>query len=389
MDRLFFQLFITTVTGKALSVQAEPSDTIDTVKHKLRSQRGEGLDDQYLAYAGKQLEGGRTLADYGIGQGCTLELSSRLLGGCYYCHDCRFNPRAPAHSSANCKDPKNAFGKASHAAGVRKDLGHHQHTPAKAQTSSSEYGSYYKPSAGVVAKWPEPKCSLPQLGSGPGHQRASPCDVHGDKFSLHQQEPASHPHQQHAAKHAMSPPSSGCEPFASAGGHAAAAAAAWIEEVDTIAHNQAQNSAAVMLVDRREGGPAAFMVQEKNGHWGFVAGKIDRGEGAMTALQREYREEVGGVMPRLDAGQASAPGEPRKFLYHHGNGAATAVYAGFVPEAQLPSPRFFRPNREIRAVRVVPLQQLHAIVGGRHESMTMRPCAVGSTAAVLRAMGLG
>jgi hypothetical protein len=114
MDRLFFQLFITTVTGKALSVQAEPSDTIDTVKHKLRSQRGEALDDQYLAYAGKQLEGGRTLADYGIGQGCTLELSSRLLGGCYYCHDLGNHPGADPHRSERCRSPRNTHSKYSH-----------------------------------------------------------------------------------------------------------------------------------------------------------------------------------------------------------------------------------------------------------------------------------
>lgn len=185
----------------------------------------------------------------------------------------------------------------------------------------------------------------------------------------------------------MTPHSSG-QPCASSGGRAAAAVP-WIEEVETISQNQARNSAAVMFVDLGEEGIAAFMVQEKNGHWGFVAGKIEPGEGAMTALQREYREEVGGLMPRLDAGRASAPGQPRKFLYHHGNGVTTAVYAGFVPEAQLPSSKFFRPSREIRAVRVVKLGQLHDLVNGRHGSMIMRSCAVDSTAAVLRAMGFG
>jgi hypothetical protein len=111
MDRLFLQFFITTVAGKALSVQAEPSDTVDTVKHKIRRQHGEALDDQYLAYAGKQLEDDRTLADCGIGQGCTLQLLPRLLGGCYYCHDLGHHPRAPAHRGERCRSPSNTHSK--------------------------------------------------------------------------------------------------------------------------------------------------------------------------------------------------------------------------------------------------------------------------------------
>ena len=153
--------------------------------------------------------------------------------------------------------------------------------------------------------------------------------------------------------------------------------------------HRARNTVGVILVHCADGGVAAFMVQEKNGNWGFVAGGMDPGESAFKALQREYGEEVGGVLPRLDAGRADAPGEPRKFIFHHSNGSNTALYAGYVPQALLPKPSHFRPNREIRAVRLVPLQQLHAMAEGRHASMSMRPCARGSTAEVLRAMGLG
>ena len=393
MDHLIFQLFIRTVAGNALSVQAEPSDTVGAIKDKLRSQRGQVLDDQYLTYAGKQLEDGRPLADYGIGQGCTLELSSRLLGGCYYCHDCCFNPKAPPHTSATCKDRCNAWGNGSQATGIRKDHGLYQHSFSKAATSNSEYGSYLAPSCDVLATWFAPKSSVPKSASPLRHARAGWSDLSFlyDKPAYHLAKPASHLQEQHAPKHVTSA-ASPVEPFAVAGRHGghAAAAAPWIEEVDKITpHHRAQNSAAVMLVNYGETGISAFMVQEKNGHWGFVAGKIDPGEAAFTALLREYREEVGGAMPRLDAGRASAPGEPRKFVYHHGNGANTAVYAGFVKEAQLPSPRAFRPNREIRAVRLVPLQQVRDMLAGRHESMVMRHCAIGSTAAVLRAMHLG
>jgi hypothetical protein len=34
----------------------------------------------------------------------------RQLGGCYFCHDIMFNPRARDHNSRNCTDPRNAWG---------------------------------------------------------------------------------------------------------------------------------------------------------------------------------------------------------------------------------------------------------------------------------------
>ena len=105
---LFFQLFARTICGKTITIQAQPSATVDTVKGKVQQTHGgQELGDQYLTYAGKQLDDSRAIADYGIGEGCTLELSSRLLGGCYYCHDQGRNPGAPSHRSQNCRDPTN------------------------------------------------------------------------------------------------------------------------------------------------------------------------------------------------------------------------------------------------------------------------------------------
>jgi len=83
---LFFQLFVRTICGKTITIQAQPSDTVGAVKGKVQDKHGEVVGDQYLTYAGKQLDDSRAIADYGIGQGCTLELSSRLLGGC--CQGC-------------------------------------------------------------------------------------------------------------------------------------------------------------------------------------------------------------------------------------------------------------------------------------------------------------
>ncbi len=67
-----------------------------------------------LIYTGKQLRSSRSLVDYCVGNGTTLDLSERLLGGCYWCHKCRNNPTAPPHRSQNCKDPSNTW---SHAHG--------------------------------------------------------------------------------------------------------------------------------------------------------------------------------------------------------------------------------------------------------------------------------
>lgn len=86
------QIFVKTLDGKTITIDVEPTETIESVKAKIEEKVGIPPEDQRLTFGNRNLnESGRTVSDYNIQNCSTIYLLLRLIGGRADCQTLKNN----------------------------------------------------------------------------------------------------------------------------------------------------------------------------------------------------------------------------------------------------------------------------------------------------------
>ena len=74
-------IYVKTLTGKTITLEVSPHELLGYLKLMIQEKEGVPVDQQRIAFKGKQLEDSRTLDSYGIQKYSSLHLILRLRGG--------------------------------------------------------------------------------------------------------------------------------------------------------------------------------------------------------------------------------------------------------------------------------------------------------------------
>ncbi|CAD8118602.1 unnamed protein product [Paramecium sonneborni] len=78
------KLFVRTLIGNIITLNVEPSDTMDAIKCKIQDQEGISTDQQRLLFKKMTLEDDRTISDYNIMEESILQLKLKRGGGLFF-----------------------------------------------------------------------------------------------------------------------------------------------------------------------------------------------------------------------------------------------------------------------------------------------------------------
>ena len=74
------QIFVVNQIGKTLTLEVERDELVEQIKEKIKDKAGVPTDQQRLVFKGKELEEGKSLADYNVSKENTVHLLIRLKG---------------------------------------------------------------------------------------------------------------------------------------------------------------------------------------------------------------------------------------------------------------------------------------------------------------------